>query len=371
MHLIKGSQQVAVLVAAEQARLAAAKQSYTTRRLALEQVSQLLTAGAAPEAGDLLLARVDKLGQHGALQGTGGRRITLFPGDEIIVAYGNRYAPDQFEALVPSDLGPCDLVAGGGVAAKMKCSHARMKAPTRITPIGLLADAAGRALNLADFALPAVTGEPRAPVTIGIVGTSMNAGKTTTAAYLVRGLRAAGLRVAAAKVTGTGAGGDAWLMRDAGACEVLDFTDAGFASTYQAKIGDIVDGAQRILDALAGAGAEVAVVEVADGLLQRETSALLSRAEAARLFNVLVFAAQDSMGAVAGIEWLEQRALRVEALAGVLTTAPLGSREAAAATGFTPLTLAELSAPDEALRLFERARSARDADVAARAGRAA
>jgi hypothetical protein len=38
--------------------------------------------------------------------------------DAIIVAYGHRYAPDQFEAYVPEDLGPCHLVAGGGVAAR-------------------------------------------------------------------------------------------------------------------------------------------------------------------------------------------------------------------------------------------------------------
>ena len=34
------------------------------------------------------------------------------------------------------------------------------------------------------------------------------------------------------KVTGTGAGGDTWLLRDAGADPVLDFTDAGHVSTY-------------------------------------------------------------------------------------------------------------------------------------------
>ena len=33
--------------------------------------------------------------------------------------------------------------------------------------------------------------------------------------------------------TGTGAGIDVWLMSDAGADMVLDFTDAGFASTHR------------------------------------------------------------------------------------------------------------------------------------------
>ena len=51
-------------------------------------------------------------------------------------------------------------------------------------------------------------------------------------ASIVRGLTAAGYRVAAGKVTGTGAGGDFHMFVDAGATRVLDFTDFGFSSTY-------------------------------------------------------------------------------------------------------------------------------------------
>ena len=54
----------------------------------------------------------------------------------------------------------------------------------------------------------------------------MNSGKTTTVAAITHGLTAAGLRVGAMKVTGTGAGGDPFLFADAGAAEVLDFTSA-------------------------------------------------------------------------------------------------------------------------------------------------
>ena len=63
----------------------------------------------------------------------------------------------------------------------------------------------------------------------------MNSGKTTTAAHLIKGLVQAGLKVGAAKLTGTGAVGDIWLMQDAGANLVLDFTDTGFPSTYRSR----------------------------------------------------------------------------------------------------------------------------------------
>ncbi|TIM04375.1 MAG: molybdopterin-guanine dinucleotide biosynthesis protein B, partial [Mesorhizobium sp.] len=93
----------------------------------------------------------------------------------------------------------------------------------------------------------------------------MNAGKTLTATSLVRGFKRAGLKVAALKITGTGSGGDTWIVRDAGADIVLDFTDAGFATTYLAPVEMIEKGAFRLLNHAAENGCDVAVIEIADG----------------------------------------------------------------------------------------------------------
>lgn len=100
-----------------------------------------------------MLAKVTKIGHHAGLELAHGRRSALFVGDEIVVCYGHRYAPDQFEAQVPPDLGPCDLVVPG-VAARMNLRHANTKAPTSIEPIGLLANANNQRINLKDTALP-------------------------------------------------------------------------------------------------------------------------------------------------------------------------------------------------------------------------
>lgn len=80
------------------------KAAYTTRHVRLESACSVELADR-PETGDLVLARVTELGQHYRLELPDGRRATLYEGDEIVVAYGNRYAPDQFEAVVPDDLG--------------------------------------------------------------------------------------------------------------------------------------------------------------------------------------------------------------------------------------------------------------------------
>jgi len=100
-----------------------------------------------------VLAAIESIGQHARIEQRDGRRATLFPGDEVVVAYGHRYAPDQFEAAIPEDLGPCELVAAGGVAARVQSAHGRMSEATRLTPVGLLADGAGRRLNVRDGAL--------------------------------------------------------------------------------------------------------------------------------------------------------------------------------------------------------------------------
>ena len=103
----------------------------------------------------------------------------------------------------------------------------------------------------------------------------MNAGKTLAATSLLHGLKAAGFRVAGIKATGTGSGGDLWIMRDAGADLVLDFTDAGFASTYLAPIAELEAATLRLIDHAAMQACDAAVIEIADGLQQQETAALI------------------------------------------------------------------------------------------------
>ncbi len=192
------------------ARLRRASWAFTTRRVPRGALVKILREASAPNAGDLVLARVDVVGYHTGLQLPDGRRRHLFVGDEIVVTYGNRYAPSQFEAVVPKTLGPCQLVASGGVAAKALSWHAKVaKGPTQITPLGLLADASGEPANLRDYALHTVDRlVGHCPATVAVVGTSMDSGKTQSAAFLVRGLTLAGVKVGYAKITGTGAGGD-------------------------------------------------------------------------------------------------------------------------------------------------------------------
>lgn len=136
-------------------RIASAKRTFVTRRVPLELMQSLVGGNGAskPKSGDLVLAKIVQVGHHKFGERTDGRRAALFEGDEIILAYGHRYAPDQFEAVVPGSLEECHLVAAGGIAAQAISWHSKTKSPTVIQPVGLIADYSGKIINVSDFAV--------------------------------------------------------------------------------------------------------------------------------------------------------------------------------------------------------------------------
>ena len=314
----------------ERQRVLKAKKAFTTRRVPTKDMRTVLSGDIRPAPGDLVLATVHELGKHKRLELRSGRRARMLWGDEIVVAYGNRYASDQYEALVGETLGGCDLVAAGGIAAEEICRHERVAPPTWIVPVGLIGDARGRRINLTDYAIR-LSGAARPIRTVIVSGTGMNAGKTYSAASIIHGLKAQGLRVAGIKLTGTGAGGDLWHYRDLGADVVYDFTDAGFASTYKVPIAQLEEAASTLVGQASRANCSHAVVEIADGLEQAETAALLASARIRRMIDGVVFAAYDAMGAQHGVEKLRTMGHRVLAVSGQLCRSPLAMREASLA----------------------------------------
>lgn len=333
-------------------RVRRARRAFSARRVCLPDALTLLRQGVVPQPGDLVLAQITSIGQHGRLELPEGRRSQLYVGDEILVAYGHRYAPDQFEAEVPDDLAECDLVAAGGIASRLVSRNTRVRNPTRIRPVGLLSGDGQTALNLRHWRLESQSIPKHLPPVLIVAGTAMNAGKTTTAARLIKGLQRAGLRVGAAKVTGTGAGGDIWQMKDAGAVEVVDFVDAGYATTYLLPQPEVEKVFLRLLSHLGSLGLDAIVVEVADGILQGETAELLESPGFAYYCEKVIFAAGDAMGALAGVQWLQGRGLKVTAVSGTLTASPLAVREAASATGLPVLAKKDLADPSTAMDLL-------------------
>ncbi len=341
---------------------AAAKWSFAARRVERSKAVRLLSAPsdlATVRAGDLVLAEVTKIGNHKRLQCADGRFSPLWPGDRIVVACADRYAVDQFHGHARIKGNSADLLAGGGVAGEIISRNDKVSRGTTLSILGRLADARGAAINVDRFALP-----PEAPgrsaLVIGVLGTGMNAGKTAAAAGLINGFTRLGRRVAAIKATGTGSFGDLHEYEAAGAAQVLDFTDAGMASTYRQPLERVIAATDLLL--AHAACCDVAVVELADGVSQVETAALLSRPDYVARLDGTILAAPDALAAQGALSWLDERGLEPMALSGLITRAPLAAEEAGTATGLQVMDRMVLADPATAsafeARLAERRLSA-------------
>ncbi len=342
-------------------RLERAKHAFSTRAvgpyLRRAEGLDLITEDHVPSPGEVLLARVTSVGHHKRLESPVSRRQILFPGDEIVVAYGSRYAADQFLAMIPGDLGPLHLAAAGGLASRVVEKHASVGAATELEVVGVVRDQHGP-LTLARTAAHRVQrslagrtdrSAHRVPV-IAVLGTSMNSGKSTVLAQLAHGLAAAGLRVAAGKATGTGAGNDYNLFLDAGAHRVLDFTDFGCSSTFCLDLDEVRDLFLSMADELAGGAArpDVVLIEIADGIYQGETSRLLADPEVGAVVDRLVFAAGDALGAVGGVGALSSLDRAPAVVSGVLTSSPLATAEARRALEVPVIGSYDLAVPEVA-----------------------
>lgn len=310
------------------------KWTYSTHRLDRSTIKGLVPMSGDPDPGRLVLARVTMIGRHKEVEGIEGRKLTLFPDDVIAGALAYRYATDQFEGQPIASGATGHLLGIGGACGMVVSKNEKMIDPTCLEWIGTLADGQGKALNLRRFAFsPRRTpGAPR-PRTVLVVGASMNAGKTTTAAQVIRSLSGQGLRVAAAKITGTACRKDPGIMEDAGAALVLDFTHGGYPSTAQLPAADLLSLASDLRAALLEERPEFIVYEVADGIFQRETRLLLENKAFRETIDVVLYAAPESPSCDSGVRWLRQWGYTVGAVAGLVANSRLGMDEVREATG--------------------------------------
>lgn len=295
------------------------------------------------EVGDVLLVEVEKVGVHDRLEGREGQRQTLYPADRVVGVLGHRYAPDQFEGYAEAHNGTLHLLSGAGVLGTVRSRHDGASRPTRVKLLGTLVDLKGQKLNTRQFGLrPAETPGGRRPLTIAVVGTMMNAGKTTAAVSIVRGAAKRGHVVAAAKITGTASMKDVALMRDAGARRALDFTACGWPSTYLCSAAELEEVFMTIYASLLRIEPAVMVLELSDGIIQRETAMLLRAPAFTTRVDTVVLAAGDALGAEAAVSRLRTLNLPVRAVSGRTSMSPLLVAETESVTGLPCLTRSQL-----------------------------
>lgn len=332
------------------------KKALTCKRIQSFSINSDLIATYTPQMGDVGIFRV--------LQANGGyimdadkRSSQLFDNDLVMLAFGSRYATNQFEGYVPeSPVRQCHLLGRGGVAGILTSKNAMFKTvPAQLELVGYATGRNGTVLNTIRWkALDSFNRFNICAKVILSVGSSMDSGKTTSAAWLCGGLRAAGKRVAYLKLTGTTFPKDAAFNLDRGAHFAADFSEFGFPSTYLLDKETLLNLYQSLVNMACNEGhAEYAVIEIADGLLQRETAMLLADPGFRSTIHATLFSAGDSLGVLSGLQILEEWGIRPFAVSGLFTASELLIREVCDRVEVPVLRLADLLS-DRATALFMR-----------------
>lgn len=304
------------------------KQTFVASNIETFSVYRQPIRSHSPKAGDVGIFRVVQAeGEY--VKDVDGSNHYLFTDDLIMGVFGNRYATNQVEGYVPE--GPslrCQLLSRGGVVGQIKTINKNYK--RKVIELELVAyatDVKGNILNTIEWQklndASRILPSQSAKVILSI-GTSMDSGKTTTAAYLCAGLQRAGKRVAYVKLTGTSFPKDIDYVLNRGADIGLDFSHFGFPSTFLLDQPDLMRIHKALLNVVwQEAQAEYVVVEIADGILQRETRDLLQSKAFMDTVHATVLSCGDSLGVLAAIDRLNTWGISPRVVTGLFTASPL------------------------------------------------
>ena len=298
-----------------------------TSPLGLNKTLALVSAADSPKAGDVIVARaLTDSATYNMLELPTGRLAKINPGDLLIGVLGRRRALKGFVGDVPETVASGDrlhLLNMGGLIGRCTGHHSSLSDAIELEVLGLACDENGAVLNIADACLP-----PRdrlgetAPIVM-IAGTSMNSGKTCAATELIKQATRAGLRVAAAKLSGVACLRDTLNMSDHGAIATASFLDCGLPSTVDVE--DLAPTAKAIIGKLNEVRPDLIIIELGDGILGGySVDTIFADLELLEAMTALVFCASDYVGAWGGIELLRQRGVEVDVISGSVTDSRMG-----------------------------------------------
>jgi dethiobiotin synthetase len=298
-----------------------------TAPLGLSKTVAVVPSSLSPRAGDVIVVRaLTDSATYNMLELPTGRLAKINPGDLLIGVLGRRRALKGFVGDIPATVQAGDelhLLNMGGVIGCCTGHHSSLGDAIKLQVIGLVCDETDRVLNIADAALPAQTSLGETAPLVMLVGTSMNSGKTYAATELIKQATRAGLRVAAAKLSGVACLRDTLNMADHGAVATASFLDCGLPSTV--AIGDLAPTAKAIIARLNEITPDLIVIEMGDGILGGySVESIFADAELRDATAALIFCASDYVGAWGGIELMRRRGIEIDVIAGSVTDSQMG-----------------------------------------------
>ncbi|HVQ39718.1 MAG TPA: hypothetical protein VMS31_19415, partial [Pyrinomonadaceae bacterium] len=298
-----------------------------TSPLGLSKTAELLPSSGSPRAGDVVVVRaLTDSATYNMLELPSGRLAKINPGDMLIGVLGRRRALKGFVGDVPPTINAGDklhLLNMGGVIGKCTGHHSSLSDAIEVEVIGLAAGENGEVRNIGSAALPLVTSLGETAPLVLIAGTCMNSGKTYAATELIKQATRAGMRVAAAKLSGIACLRDTLNMADHGAIATSSFLDCGLPSTVDA--GDLSPVAKAIIARLNQSSPDLIVIELGDGILGGySVESVFDDAELREATAAIIFCASDYVGAWGGIELFRRRGITVDLIAGSVTDSQMG-----------------------------------------------
>lgn len=275
-----------------------------------------------PRVGDLGLFRVKSIGYHGTIVCVDNKKLRIYEGDQFVGVFGNRYATDALEGEVVG-LENLSLLTAAGMVGTVKSKHRGFGKTTDLEFIGYLSDDLGRRVNLKELKFQKMNAVTKPKNLIVVVGTGMNSGKTTSARLLIKALSDKNLKVAACKLTGSVSNRDQDEMRSAAAETIVDFSDYGFPSTYLCPKQELLDLFNTMASDLAKSDPDLIIMEIADGILQRETAMLIEDPLIQDATKGIILSADSSTSALYAAEILKKAGNNIIAVTGSITSAPL------------------------------------------------
>ncbi len=298
-----------------------------TSPLGLQKTLAVVDGCESPRAGDCVVVRaLTDSATYNQLELPTGRLAKVNPGDVLVGVLGRRRALKGFVGDVPQSVHAGDklhLLNMGGVIGYCTGHHSSLSDAISVEVIGLACDEDGRVMNIADSALkPCATLGQTAPLVL-VAGTCMNSGKTYAATEVIKRATRAGLKVAAAKLSGVACLRDTLNMSDHGAVATASFLDCGLPSTVGA--GDLAPVAKAIIARLNESAPDLIVIELGDGILGGyAVDSVFDDVQLRAATAALIFCASDYVGAWGGIELFKRRGLAVDLIAGSVTDSQMG-----------------------------------------------
>ncbi len=144
---------------------------------------------------------------------------------------------------------------------------------------------------------------------------------------MVRGLVEKGVRVAACKLTGSVSHRDLFEMKSTSAAMATDFSEYGFPSTYKCEMPELLNLFHTMMADCEQVEPAIVVVEIADGVLQRETQMLLKNREVRQRLSGVLLTAPCALSAMQGVEEVRRTGNAPIAVSGIISNSPLFIRE--------------------------------------------